>query len=265
MQNVGAFAHSFGIEAAQQLGVLTELPLEQYIHSLLSNLSSQDLPFIRTANTLVTTLQAEGVENPDVVVDAWCSLDAEYSAIVVNDVARRASILQGTALVRVTQAGLCSSESMQKVLTKIKEISTKNRRVNGLLAPCFGFVCALLGKETIRYWSNEICVDSCNRSYVILKAWLVSIIDGIGLSKHDAEEMYLYAASRDIISACIRLSLCGPIEAVGMQRNLTAYCAQLLGNKEGCLERSEFPYQTFPLGDIVQGCHAQLFRKMFNT
>ena len=82
--------------------------------------------------------------------------------------------------------------------------------------------------------------------------------------------MYMYAASRDIVSACIRLSLCGPIEAVGFQREISVYCATLLDELDSARgaesgSGSDRPLQTFPLGDVIQGCHSQLFRKMFNT
>jgi urease accessory protein len=118
----GAFAHSWGLEAAWQQGEIADLhSLRRFVHASILQTGFASLPLVNAAYREPQRLEA---------------LDDLAEAFLINTVANRASRVQGRTLV-ATASRIWPSETM----TVIRE------RVEGTcahLAPCSGAVFAAL-------------------------------------------------------------------------------------------------------------------------
>mmetsp|Transcript_7273 Transcript_7273/g.8781 ORF Transcript_7273/g.8781 Transcript_7273/m.8781 type:complete len:282 (-) Transcript_7273:1203-2048(-) len=249
----GGFAHSLGLEAAAQLGFIfykspdiskstsrknnLQVPTEnnpktiEYIALALKGVASQDLPFVFNGSDIASKdEQNTETDMVEKLASEWEKLDKLYGVILTNPVAKRASISQGIAFARLAKEGLASTPRAKMVIGEIrKRISTKDG-LKGYLAPLFGFICGLLG-----------------------------------LSARQTQRMYLYTASRDLVSAAVRLTLCmGPIAAVGLQKSLAPFIDDIL---ESYADQKDLmkTHQSFPLGDILHASHDSLRNKLFFT
>ncbi|EEF29803.1 conserved hypothetical protein [Ricinus communis] len=173
----GGFAHSFGLEAAIQARIILgpEDFKTQVIH-ILENTGSLLLPFVYSATI-----------SPD--LDNWQKLDRRLDATLTNEVSRKASIAQGSALMRVAAA----------VFTEIPSFKTMRDAVlvSGAVsfhhAPVFGVVCGLLGMNT-----------------------------------ETSQRAYLFITMRDAFSAATRLNLVGPLGAAVLQHQLSVVAETVL-------------------------------------
>ncbi|KAJ4766412.1 Urease accessory protein UreF [Rhynchospora pubera] len=85
----GGFAHSFGLESALQSNLIKQPEdLKPFIIQVLDNTGSLLLPFVHTLN-----------KSPD--TETWTRLDNLLEATLTNEIARKASATQGSALLRV--------------------------------------------------------------------------------------------------------------------------------------------------------------------
>ncbi|XP_022999571.1 urease accessory protein F [Cucurbita maxima] len=165
----GGFAHSFGLEAAIQARIVSQPEdLKTFVIHLLDNTGSLLLPFVHS-----TTL------SPD--LETWEKNDRFLNAILTNEVSRKASITQGSALMRV--AAIVFSEISS--LKAMRETSTGTGAVSFHHAPIFGLICGLLG------WDSTM-----------------------------SQRAYLFITLRDVISAATRLNLVGPLGAAVLQHQL---------------------------------------------
>ncbi|QHN91215.1 hypothetical protein S245_058353 [Arachis hypogaea] len=88
----GGFAHSFGLEAAVQSNLVSNPDeLKTFIIHVLENTGSLLLPFVHSASV-----------SPN--LETWHNLDKILDATLTNEVSRKASISQGSALMRVGSA-----------------------------------------------------------------------------------------------------------------------------------------------------------------
>lgn len=174
----------------------------------------------------------------------------EYSVRLTNPVARRASIAQGTSLARILPSLLPTDGDS-----------------NGLL--------------DLRAVVDE---DTSAPFYPLILGFLC------GMAKIDlteACEIYLFTASRDILSAAVRLSLVGPLKSVELQSELRKQVARLsremiakvapalsfldddelseMNGRSAIKELLSEAHSSFPLLDILQGTHDKLQYKLFNT
>ncbi|XP_023545319.1 urease accessory protein F [Cucurbita pepo subsp. pepo] len=165
----GGFAHSFGLEAAIQARIVSQPEdLKTFVIHLLDNTGSLLLPFVHS-----TTL------SPD--LETWEKNDRFLNAILTNEVSRKASVTQGSALMRV--AAIVFSEISS--LKAMRETSTGTGAVSFHHAPIFGLICGLLG------WDSTM-----------------------------SQRAYLFITLRDVISAATRLNLVGPLGAAVLQHQL---------------------------------------------
>uniref|UniRef100_A0A2P2K0A2 Urease accessory protein F n=1 Tax=Rhizophora mucronata TaxID=61149 RepID=A0A2P2K0A2_RHIMU len=151
----GGFAHSFGLEAAIQAHIILGVEdLRTHIIHVLENTGSLLLPFVYSA-TICPNL------------DNWQMLDKMLNAILTNEVSRKASIAQGSALMRVAAA----------VYTEVPSLKTMRLTAlsSGALffhhAPVFGLICGLLAilqhevsvvAETIlKRWMDHTIEEAC--------------------------------------------------------------------------------------------------------
>nr|XP_043628288.1 urease accessory protein F [Erigeron canadensis]XP_043628289.1 urease accessory protein F [Erigeron canadensis]XP_043628290.1 urease accessory protein F [Erigeron canadensis] len=173
----GGFAHSFGLEAAMQSRIVSHPEdLQTYVIHVLENTGSLLLPFVFSATT-----------SPD--LQTWQHLDMILDATLTNEISRKASVSQGSALMRVSSSVFSEIPSL-KIM---RSSSLSNGNVCFHHAPIFGIVCGLLGLDT----------DTSQRAYMFITV-------------------------RDILSAATRLNLVGPLGAAVLQHQISFVAEELL-------------------------------------
>ncbi|PWA50863.1 Urease accessory protein UreF [Artemisia annua] len=173
----GGFAHSFGLEAAMQSRIVSHPEdLQTYVIHVLENTGSLLLPFVYTATT-----------SPD--LQTWQQLDMILDATLTNEISRKASISQGSALMRVSSSVFVEIPSLKTM----RSVSLSNGDVRFHHAPIFGLVCGLLGFDS-----------------------------------ETSQRAYMFITMRDIISAATRLNLVGPLGAAVLQHQVTFVAEELL-------------------------------------
>ncbi|KAJ0015082.1 hypothetical protein Pint_20136 [Pistacia integerrima] len=165
----GGFAHSFGIEAAVQARIISSPDdLRTHVIHVLENTGSLLLPFVYSATVSPT-------------LETWHKLDRVLDATLTNEVSRKASIAQGSALMRVAAAVFTEIPSLKSM----REISLCSGTFTSHHAPVFGIICGLLGLQ------SEI-----------------------------SQKAYMFVTTRDAISAATRLNLVGPLGAAVLQHQI---------------------------------------------
>lgn len=173
----GGFAHSFGLEAAMQARIVTNLDnLREFIIRLLENTGSLLLPFVYSA--IISP-------NPQ----TWYKLDKMLDAMLTNEVGRKASIAQGSALLRVASSVFSEIPSLKMM----RDACLRGGIVSFHHAPIFGLVCGLLGFE-----------------------------------RETSQRAYMFITIRDVISAATRLNLIGPLGAAVLQHEIAFVAEDLL-------------------------------------
>jgi urease accessory protein len=175
----GGFAHSFGLEATIQARLVSgPEDLETFVIHVLENTGSLLLPFVYSATM-----------SPD--LETWYKLDRTLNAMLTNEVGRKASITQGSALMRVAAAVF----SEIPALKSMRDASHGSGVVSFHHAPIFGLTCGLLGLDSTA-----------------------------------SQRAYLFITMRDVVSAATRLSLVGPLGAAVLQHRV-AFLAEAILKK----------------------------------
>ena len=79
----------------------------------------------------------------------------------------------------------------------------------------------------------------------------------LGIPAEDMKPMYLYLQAKGVISAAVRLNVVGPYVA----QSLLYDCFEIIRD----LDHLKTGFQTDPIQDIMQGCHDQLYSRIFNS
>jgi urease accessory protein len=175
----GGFAHSFGLEAAIQARLVSgPEDLQTFVIHVLENTGSLLLPFVYSATM-----------SPD--LETWYKLDRTLNAMLTNEVGRKASIAQGSALMRVAAAVF----SEIPALKSMRDASHGSGVVSFHHAPIFGLTCGLLGLDSTA-----------------------------------SQRAYLFITMRDVVSAATRLNLVGPLGAAVLQHRV-AFLAEAILKK----------------------------------
>ncbi len=124
----GGFAHSSGLESAWRHGLVRRENISDFCHDLIRQVSMQTAPFVAAASQTPTRIR---------------SLDSLYHVMCTNHVARRASILQGSALLLAAQRAFGPGE-----LKRLQEAHCICE-FNGHFGPVFGAVCGLVTIEPL--------------------------------------------------------------------------------------------------------------------
>lgn len=165
----GGFAHSFGLEAAMQARIISGPDdLKSFVIHLLENTGGLLLPFVYTA------AQTPTLEN-------WQNLDRILDATLTNEVSRKASIQQGSALMRAAASVFREAPSIKAM----RDASIGSATVCFHQAAVFGLIWGILG------------------------------MDG-GTS----QRAFMFVTMRDVISAATRLNLVGPLGAAVLQHQI---------------------------------------------
>lgn len=173
----GGFAHSSGLEAAMQSClVVNQEDLKSYVIQILENTGSLLLPFVYNATKC-----------PD--IETWSRLDRWLEATLTNEVSRKASASQGSALLRVAASVFLETPTLKK----IRETFVGSGSVSFHHAPVFGLVCGLLGFDS-----------------------------------NTSQRAYMFITMRDVISAATRLNLTGPLGASVLQHQIAGVAEDLV-------------------------------------
>ncbi|KAL8208782.1 hypothetical protein R6Q57_008194 [Mikania cordata] len=173
----GGFAHSFGLEAAMQAHIVScPEDLQVYIIHTLENTGSLLLPFVYSAT------MSPGFQT-------FQQLNMVLDATLTNEVSRKASVSQGSALMRVSSSIFSEIPSLKMM----RNTCLSNGDACFHHATVFGLICGLVGLDS----------ETCQRAY-------------------------MFVTMRDIISAATRLNLVGPLGAAVLQHQISFVAEELL-------------------------------------
>lgn len=173
----GGFAHSFGLEAAIQARIISgPEDFRTHVIHILENTGSLLLPFVYSACICPN-------------LDTWQKLDRILDATLTNEVSRKASIAQGSALMRVAAAVFTEIPSLKTM----RDAFLGSGAVSFHHAPIFGIVCGLLRMDS-----------------------------------ETSQRAYMFITMRDAFSAATRLNLVGPLGAAVLQHQVSAVAETML-------------------------------------
>ena len=173
----GGFAHSYGLEAAMQSRIVNnQEDLRLFLIQVLDNIGSLLLPFVFCAS-----------RSPDAA--AWVKLDQLLDATLTNEVGRKASTSQGSALLRVAASVFTEIQPLQD----LRRTFLGSTSVSFHHAPIFGLICGL-----------------------------------VGFDSETTQRAYMFVAMRDVISAATRLNLIGPLAASVLQHQVAPDAEKML-------------------------------------
>lgn len=173
----GGFAHSFGLEAAIQARLVNDpQTLHTFVIQVLQNTGSLLLPFVNAA-----TISRDS--------QTWHVLHSHLDAMLTNQVSRKASLTQGSALLRVASAVFTELPALKRM----RESSLESGTMSFHHALVFGLLCGLLGFDP-------------------------------GTS----QRAYLFITLRDVVSAATRLNVIGPQGAAVLQHQLAFAAEEIL-------------------------------------
>ncbi|KAL1333948.1 hypothetical protein AAHE18_11G141300 [Arachis hypogaea] len=190
----GGFANSFGLEASVQSNLVSNPDeLKTFIIYVLENTGGLLLPFVHLASV-----------SPK--LETWLNLDKILDATLTNEVSRKASISQGSALMRVGSA----------VFSELPSLKTMRNA-------SLGSGTASLGSGTVSFHHAPIFRLICGT---------------LGLDSTDSQRAYMYITMRGVISAAARLNMIshhGILEK-WKNRDVDDACqvAPLLDTVQGC-------------------------------
>jgi len=225
----GGFAHSGGLEAASQLGLLGggDEAVRRFTRAATHSTATLLAPFAAGACSLFSS--PVGKEGPSPAQwREWEALDtALHAQLSANGPARRASAEQGRALSRVGAVWLRQEAAARDLCAAFGDRGANpNRAPHG--ATMLGALCALLG-----------------------------------LPPQVAAEVIAYTTARDVLSAAVRLNLVGPLAAVEMQADVAeeAAAAAAVAAQRGVANAAS----SAPLLEAMHPCHDLLDRRIFRT
>ncbi|KAF2095061.1 hypothetical protein NA57DRAFT_11173, partial [Rhizodiscina lignyota] len=255
---LGSFAFSSGLEsylAHQRLRspTFTQSQQQQSFQSFLqlsvASLASTALPYVLAA-----------YKEPGRLRD----LDNDYDAIILCNVARRASVAQGKGLLSVWERSFCggyASSSDPRISDAVSAFtkfhqqlrSAPHRALNSSLAPQDG--------EGSDDWDLPL-----NAHLAPLWGVLTLIL---GLSPQDSAYLFLFSHIRTVVSAAVRASVLGPYQA---QAVLSSGGVQKLIREKmagwwdvGWSGKTEEAGQVVPVMDLWVGRHEILYSRIFNS
>ena len=264
----GGFAHSGGLEAAVQLGVLpdpevrtispaaAESALLVYLQSALSSTTSLLNPFVTACHGAAV---AAGVGTPDrdhdheiqaALIDEIAALDRELDTLLVSVApARRASTVQGAALVRVAHCWLETAGEASMV----SAAGGGGGSGGSADAELFAMLRTRIGNGEDQLPCHMPCVMGLAAA-------------ALGLPASVATDALMFGTTRDMLAAAIRLNLVGPMRAVAIQAALskTAAASSSLGGPVHPLPPSEAAGAS-PMLDTVHAMHDMLDMRLFQT
>jgi urease accessory protein UreH/urease accessory protein UreF len=239
----GSFAHSAGLEAAAQLGLIADRNDDEiagFIQAATRSNVQVTTPFLIAGHALY-----KEHKNDPTPVDEWKYLNAQAQAILcTNTLACAASLDQGKSLARVAKQWLYNGPSSSQ--------KGEDTAMNDL---------AIL---------NEMTSDSHHIGPV-----LGVVGSKLGLSEQQVCDLFAYCVARDMVSAAVRLSLVGPLASVrllhgiqkaaeaGMEAVRRAMAKELA--KGNTVDILDVAATCSPVIEAVHPCHELLQVRLFRS
>jgi urease accessory protein UreH/urease accessory protein UreF len=229
----GSFAHSSGIEVAQQFGFLQDDDhVEAYVTAATHSALQLATPYMVAGMKAATA-------NADDLTTAWQELDQSvHSLMVSNSPACQASMDQGRGLLRVALAWSQKQRLQQQsptnrdAYTKLRSIQNTLAHQHGHLAPLFGIVTPLL----------------------------------LGISNPQiARQMLAYSMARDMVSAAVRLNVIGPLASIGILDRIHRSQQREHETWTGSSSSLDDASSSTPILDVLHPCHDLLAVRLFRT
>ncbi|GKY96311.1 hypothetical protein MPSEU_000590800 [Mayamaea pseudoterrestris] len=244
---VGSFAHSAGLEAASQLGLLQdgdggdalEHNLFTFIKSSTQSMVQGAVPFVVQSHRLARNVVANSDSNRD-FASAWRSMDRNAHVFLAgNGPACRASLDQGRSLLRVVSQLITSSNG--------NETSGGGTNDHIVLQQ---LQCEIDASDTVGHLSTVF-----GTATALLQ-----------VPEQEACELVGFCVARDMVSAAVRLNLLGPLASVKVLSQ--AQAAAQLGVKVGQSLADDADWAgsaSSPTLEAVQPCHDVLAMRLFRT
>ncbi|GAX19712.1 urease accessory protein [Fistulifera solaris] len=228
---VGGFAHSAGLEAAHQLGLVpTVTELEAYIHAVVHSTLQMVSPLVRASHAWV-----RGPTCDDWNVYTQIQ-ELAHAHLCSNEMSCRVSLDQGRSLLRV--------------FSSWKEEESK---------PVVNDKTAALARIRRMYTETSTSSNATMPHHHLAPIW-GALTGSFSLPEEEACHLLGYCVARDIVSAAVRMNLLGPIHSTellarthaAVQAGLSAETTTMLG---GCA----------PLVDAIHPCHNVLSTRLFRS
>lgn len=267
----GGFIASAGLESYYSHGFLTSQqqqmlrPTLAFVEHSLANYAASVMPYMCAAYQL-TQMYLDG---DDRALDALCRLDWHHHTVVLNHVARRASMIQGMASLTLYMRSFAPASEGSRANALIEALRKRIRKGGASLA---SGALALPAEQLAGHL--PICTGVFSRC--------------VGLSLARMVHLNLFLQARNLMSCSIRLNTLGPYLAHqllatqlrelvdSVQRKMSAdhsdkLCRFAMQSSDEWLDDADDEYDadvvctTWPLGEIVQARHDQLHSRLFNS
>mmetsp|Transcript_22492 Transcript_22492/g.53107 ORF Transcript_22492/g.53107 Transcript_22492/m.53107 type:complete len:633 (+) Transcript_22492:4323-6221(+) len=246
----GSFAHSAGLEAAAQLGLISnEQDVEDFIQAASRSTMQLVVPFLISGRDLATKSMMDDVDltfQEDVqarLTNQWYKINQECQAVMcANGPACAASLDQGKSLARVASEW-------------IKRSSTDTN---------FDDICPTVDQMVLN------CLKSSKNETTHIGPTLGLVGGRLGLDDFQVCRLFAYCMARDIVSAAVRLSLVGPLASVSLLHKVQ-YAAEdgiqiVLPLMEDCRDSPlGASAASAPVVEAVQPCHESLQVRLFRS
>ena len=230
----GSFAHSAGLEAAAQLGIVQEeADVQTFVQAATRSSMQVVTPFLLAGHRLVASTATSTGSDAVALERKWKQLDKETQAVLgTNAPACAASLDQGKSLARVMHQWMGEKNSSDR-LSSSSSLVLDCFEHGSHMGPTLGAVTAMLG-----------------------------------LTEIEACRLLGYCVARDMVSAAVRLSLVGPLASVGLLHEVQG--ASEDGWKAGWMDQDESNPLTAaaacaPVFEAVHPCHEILQTRLFRT
>ena len=180
----GSFAHSAGLEAAAQLGMIRG---EEDVRSFVEAATRSSIQLLAPFLIAGLNIAKDQSHDMDSIEERWERLHRECQAVMVsNQPACSASLDQGKSLMRVASQWLSGAqESSLSAGIDTSILKTLKNGSSPHIAPALGVIGGGLGLDEI-----QVC------------------------------RLFAYCMARDLVSAAVRLSLVGPLASVPLLHNV---------------------------------------------
>lgn len=229
----GSFAHSVGLEAAVQGGLVPpgdEAAVARFALAAVHSACALQLPFAAAAHAACTAPRAPpsgaaaAAATPDAAAVCGELCVQLGAALAGNHVARRASASQGAAMLRAAHAAFPQEAAAAPCLAALRAHAAPHQAV------AYGAVCGALGFS-----------------------WPVSA------------RAFVFAILRDTISAATRLNVIGPMAACGVLHTLSRAAEEATAAAIAAAVPTSAAAASCPLVDLMQAGHDQLYARLFQS
>lgn len=201
-------------------------------------------------------------------VQLWAGCDAVLHAMLSNHVASRASIAQGSALLRVATAIFPDAPLLQELKARMRSPKEEGRSFGGPSGPG----CRLsegAGRSAQQPPGTGAARWQAGGGFANLEVHghhapiFGAVCVAAGMGRLSSQRAYLFVTLRDLLSAATRLNVIGPLEAAMLHRRLSANAEEILSRNAD--RGVESACQTSPLQELGQGAHDLLFSRLFSS